>query len=143
RLTDRSWMLYVHCLIHGGLVYLFAPSWNLWIIPLLVFITHYIIGLWKLNQPEGIVYFIIDQFLHILILFGLWCMFVAPAGWLPQKWQIFHHSQAIWAVATGYLLVTFPLSLFLARATQQWRIQAEESGMRSAISLNEAGKWIG
>jgi hypothetical protein len=143
RLKARSWMLYLHCIVHGILVYLFVPSWDLWIIPLLVIFTHFIIDLWKLNQPENVVYFIIDQFLHVLILVGIWCMFVAPAQWLPKKWFAFQHSQTAWAVATGYLFVTYPLSLLLARATQRWRREAEEGGMRSAISLNEAGKWIG
>jgi hypothetical protein len=143
RLKARSWMLYLHSIVHGILVYLFVPSWDLWIIPLVVIFTHFIIDLWKLNQPENVVYFIIDQFLHLLILVGLWCMFVAPVNWLPKKWFAFQHSTAVWAIATGYLLVTFPLSLLLARATQRWRREAEEGGMRSAISLNEAGKWIG
>lgn len=143
RLKARSWMLYLHCIIHGILVYLFAPSWNLWIVPLLVIFTHFIIDLWKLNQPENAVYFIIDQALHVLVIAGLWVLFVAPAHWLPKKWWALQHSTAVWAIATGYIFVTFPLSLFLARATQRWRRQAEESGMRSSISLNEAGKWIG
>jgi hypothetical protein len=143
RLKARSWMLYLHCIVHGILVYLFVPSWDLWIIPVLVIFTHFIIDLWKLNQPENVVYFIIDQFLHVLILVGLWVMFVAPTNWLPKKWLVFQHSQMVWAIATGYLFVTWPLSLFLARATQRWRREAEEGGMRSSISLNEAGKWIG
>jgi hypothetical protein len=143
RLKARSWMLYLHSLIHGILVFPFIPSWDLWIIPVLVVFTHFIIDLWKLNQSESVVYFIVDQFLHILVLVILWVAFVAPAHWLPKKWFDFQHSNMVWAVATGYLVVTFPLSLFLARATQRWRREAEEGGMRSAISLNEAGKWIG
>jgi hypothetical protein len=143
RLKARSWMLYLHCAIHGILVYLFVPSWHMWTIPLLVMFTHFLIDLWKLNQPEGVIYFIVDQFLHLLVLFGLWCLFVAPSGWLPKNWVNIMHSQADWAIASGYLLVTFPLSLLLAGATQRWRREAEETGMRSSISLNEAGKWIG
>jgi len=143
RLKARSWMLYLHCAIHGILVYLFVPSWDQWIIPVLVMFIHYIIDLWKLNQPEGMVYFVIDQFLHILTLFGLWCLFVAPAGWLPKNWLATMHNQKTWAIASGYLMVTFPLSLLLASATQRWRREAEDTGMRSSISLNEAGKWIG
>jgi Protein of unknown function (DUF3307) len=142
RLKARSWVLYLHCAIHGILVYLFTP-WHLWIIPLLVMFTHYVIDLWKLNQPEGVTYFIIDQFLHLLVLFGLWCAFIAPSGWLPKNWINIMHSQAYWAIASGYLLVTFPMSLLLTSATQRWRREAEETGMRSSISLNEAGKWIG
>lgn len=143
RLKARSWMLYLHCAIHGILVYLLAPGWNLWVLIPLVMFTHYIIDLWKLNQSEKVVYFIIDQSLHLLVLFGLWCLFVAPAGWLPKNWVSVMHSQKAWAIASGYLLVTFPLSLLMTSATQRWRREAEENSMRSSISLNEAGKWIG
>lgn len=143
RLKARSWMLYLHCAIHGILVYLFAPGWNLWVLIPLVMFTHYIIDLWKLNQPEKVVYFLIDQFLHLLVLFGLWCLFVAPPGWLPKNWVSVMHSQKAWAIAVGYLLVTFPLSLLMTNATQRWRREAEENNVRSSISLNEAGKWIG
>ncbi|MBO9203454.1 MULTISPECIES: DUF3307 domain-containing protein [Niastella] len=142
RLKARSWMLYLHCAIHGILVFLFTPGWKL-IIPILVMVTHFIIDLWKLNQKEGIVYFIIDQFLHILTLFMLWCLFVAPAGWLPNNWTSILHSQSAWAIATGYLLVTFPLSFLLTSATQRWRREAEEQNIRTSVSLSEAGKWIG
>ena len=72
RLKARSWMLYLHCAIHGVLVYLFAPSWALWPVPLMVIFSHYVIDLWKLNQGEGVVYFIIDQLLHLLVILGLW-----------------------------------------------------------------------
>lgn len=143
RLKARSWLLYLHSIIQGGLVYLFVPSRELWIIPLFVVITHFIIDLWKLNQPDTVVYFIIDQVLHVLILVVLWCLFVLPSDWLPKKWLSIQHSTGVWAVATGYIFVTFPMSLLLARATQRWRLEAEEGNMRSANSLNEAGKWIG
>jgi hypothetical protein len=143
RLKARSWVLYLHCAIHGILVYLFTPTWQLWTVPLLVICSHFIIDLWKLSRPEGVVYFIIDQALHLLVLLALWGVFVAPANWVPKNWGIILHSQAVWAIATGYLVVTFPLSLLLASATQRWRREAEQGGMRSSISLNEAGKWIG
>ena len=143
RLKARSWTLYLHCIIHGILVYLFVPSRHLWQIPLLVIVTHFFIDLWKLYRPEKVVYFLIDQALHLLVLIALWCVFVAPPDWIPYNWSLLRYSQSVWAIATGYLTVTFPLSLLLASATQRWRREAEEGGMRSSISLSEAGKWIG
>ncbi|HEY8896578.1 MAG TPA: DUF3307 domain-containing protein [Niastella sp.] len=143
RLKARSWMLYLHCAIHGLLVYLFTPGWNLWIVPLLVIITHFIIDLWKLSQSDKVVYFIVDQLAHLVTLFVLWCIFVAPSGWAPEQWVWVMHNESVWAIAAGYLMVTYPLSLLLASATQRWRREAEEQTMRSSVSLNEAGKWIG
>jgi hypothetical protein len=143
RLKARSWMLYLHCAIHGLLVYLFAPGWNLWIAPVLVMLTHFIIDLWKLNQSDKVVYFIIDQLAHLVTLFVIWCIFIAPSNWAPEQWVSVMHNESVWAIAAGYLMVTYPLSLLLASATQRWRREAEEQTMRSSVSLNEAGKWIG
>ena len=143
RLKARSWMLYLHCAIHGILVYLFTPGWNLWIVPLLVMVTHFIIDLWKLNQSDKVVYFIIDQLAHLVTLFVIWCIFVAPSGWASGQWASVMHNESAWAIAAGYLIVTYPLSLLMASATQRWRREAEEQTMRSSVSLNEAGKWIG
>lgn len=142
RLKARSWMLYLHCAIHALLVYLLTPGWKL-IAPILVFVTHFIIDLWKLNRPDKTVYFIIDQVAHILVLFVLWCYLKSPMGWLSENYTWLMNNQAVWAIAAGYLMVTYPLSLLLASATQKWRREAEDQTMRSSVSLNEAGKWIG
>lgn len=144
QLKARSWFLYVHCLLHAGLVYLLSPSWHLWQIPAIVFVTHYLIDLWKLYRKDNILYFIIDQALHLIVLFVLWSIFVSPSDWYKQAWTSLSGNTHVWLVATGYLVVTFPLSLFLSYATKRWRISVEEGGSwRGVNSLSEAGKWIG
>ena len=47
-----SWFLYVHCLVHAGLVYLLLPDKSLWQVPAIIFATHYCIDLWKLYQKD-------------------------------------------------------------------------------------------
>ncbi len=143
RLKARSWILYVHCLLQGGLVYLLSPNWNLWQIPLIVVVTHFIIDLWKLYQKDNIVFFIIDQALHLVVLFVVWSIYISPSQWYKQAWTSLSGNMNIWLVATGYLVVTFPLSFFLSYATKRWRISVEEGSWRGVNSLNEAGKWIG
>lgn len=138
-----SWLLYLHCLIHGALIYLFTPNWQLWPIPVIVVVTHYFIDLWKLHQKEGVASFLIDQFLHLLVLFLLWWWYFAPPSWGRLHLEALRSNRSIWIIAVGYLTVTFPLSYLLANATKRWRLEAEEGGMRSATSLSEAGKWIG
>ena len=143
RLKAGSWVLYLHCLLHGALIIPFTPALNYWPIPVIVAATHYVIDLWKLHRPETVTNFIIDQLVHLLILFVLWCVYIAPSAWLLQLWEMIQGDTATWAVITGYLLITIPLSFLLTFATQRWRRQAEESNVRTANGLNEAGKWIG
>jgi hypothetical protein len=143
RLKARSWLLYLHCLLHGGLIYLLSPSWSMWYIGVIVAVSHFFIDLWKLKRRENLLNFSLDQFFHLLTLCLLWCIFVSPDGWIKQLWTDIRSNTACWVIGTGYLIVTFPLSYFLSFATQRWRRQAEEGGWRSTNSLNEAGKWIG
>ena len=52
-----SWFLYVHCLVHAGLIYMLSPDKSFWLIPVIVFVTHYCLDLWKLYQKENAVFF--------------------------------------------------------------------------------------
>ena len=76
-----SWFLYLHCLIHAALVYLVSPDKSLWMVPLIVFVSHYCIDLWKVYQKESAFIFIIDQVFHITVLDMLWLIYYQPANW--------------------------------------------------------------
>jgi hypothetical protein len=143
RLKARSWFLYLHCLLQGALVYLLAPSWNLWQVGVLVMVTHFIIDLWKIYQKNNIVYFVLDQFFHLLVLFVLWGIFVAKTDWYAKTWGLLNNNMNVWLIAMGYLTVTFPLAHLMYYATQRWRISAEQGPWLGTNSLSEAGKWIG
>lgn len=144
RLKARSWLLYLHCLLHGGFVYLLMPGWDMWYIPLIVTVSHFIIDLWKLHQKENALFFIIDQALHLIVLFVLWNIFIATDGWLISTWNDLRNNMSFWLIASGYLIVTFPMSLLLYYATLRWRRSVENGDWgKSGNSLSEAGKWIG
>lgn len=138
-----SWFLYVHCLLHTGFVYLLSPDKSIWIIPVIVFITHYCIDLWKIYQKENAVTFAADQFLHILVLIIAWLIFYQPANWASLHLLQLLNDYNFWLIITAYLFTIFPLAYFLGYATQRWRKDIEKDTERSATSLSEAGKWIG
>ena len=138
-----SWFLYVHCLLHAGLIYLILPDKSLWIIPVVVFITHYCIDLWKLYQKENAIAFIIDQLLHLIVLIVLWMIFYQPTDWFSFSLSNLLNDYNAWLITTAYLFTIFPLAYILGFATQRWRKDIESNADRSATSLSEAGKWIG
>lgn len=143
RLKERSWILYVHCLLHAGLIYIFSPDKSIWLIPVIVFITHFIIDRWKLEMENKAIYFIIDQVLHIAVLFLLWLQFYQPPDWWTASVQPLLQAKNLWLIAAGYLAIIFPLSFLLGYATAKWRDQLEGDLTRTSVSLSEAGKWIG
>src|SRR5687767_1080595 len=105
RLKARSWVLYLHCLLQGALVYLLAPGWHLWQVGAAVVVSHFIIDLWKIYQKNNIVYFVLDQFFHVLVLFVLWGIFVGKTEWYAKTWGLINNNRDVWLIATGYLAV--------------------------------------
>jgi hypothetical protein len=138
-----SWFLYVHCILHAGLVYLLLPDKSLWQIPVIIFITHYCIDLWKIYQKENVFTFIIDQILHIIVIIIVWMIWYQPVNWVGAHLLKLLNNNNFWLITTAYLITIFPLAFVLGYATQRWRKDIEQSLQRSNISLSEAGKWIG
>ena len=138
-----SWFLYLHCLVHAGLVYLLLPDKSLWQIPVIIFITHYIIDLWKLYQKENALSFFIDQLLHIIVIIIVWVIWYQPVNWINIHVLSLLNNYNFWLIATAYLVTIFPLAFILGYATQRWRKDIEQKFNRSETSLSEAGKWIG
>jgi hypothetical protein len=138
-----SWFLYVHCILHAALVYLLLPDKSLWQIPVIIFITHYCIDLWKIYQKENVFTFIIDQILHIIVIIIVWMIWYQPVNWVGTHLLKLFNNYNFWLITTAYLITIFPLAFVLGYATQRWRKDIEQSLQRSNISLSEAGKWIG
>lgn len=144
RLKARSWILWFHCLLHGGLIYLVTANWQGWQIPVIIATTHFFIDLWKLYRKDNFAYFIADQAMHVIVLLVVWCIFIAQPDWLLHTWTALRTDLDFWLIASGYLAVTFPLSLLMYYATQRWRRSVEQGDWGKAnSSLSEAGKWIG
>lgn len=143
RLKAKSWVLYVHCLLHGALVYIFSPDKTIWLIPVIVAVTHFTIDLWKLNRKDTAIAFVADQFLHLLVLIILWLVWYQPPEWLQAHLTILTTNTSIWIIISGYMFIIFPLAFILGFATSKWRDQITSRLDHSVITLTEAGKWIG
>ena len=135
----RSPKLYLHVLIAGTTAYLFAGLWHNWWLPLIIIFTHFFIDLWKLNRPENVTYFLLDQLFHILVVIALW---IGVSFDLHTVWAYLSalaQNTKFWLVVTGYLLVTWPLGYIIGMATEKWRDAAEVN----KEGLAKAGVWIG
>jgi len=135
----RSTKLYFHGLIAGLSAYLFSGLWLIWWLPLIIFVSHVLIDIWKSHSPNKIAYFIIDQLLHLLVILLVWAAVfdlwqqagAAAAGMLTNT--------GVLILAAGYLLAAWPLGIFIGIATEKWRIDAEVN----SEGLAKAGMGIG
>lgn len=139
----RSWFLYIHCFIHASLIYILSPDKSLWALPVIIFITHYIIDLWKVYQKDNAITFIVDQLLHLLVLVIVWMTSYQSTNWIYVFFTRLLISYKFWVIAVAYLFSIFPLAYILGYATHRWRNEIEKDNNRSATSLSEAGRWIG
>jgi len=68
---NKPWMFLFHLFIHGLLSWLLVAQWSLWMIPLYIIVTHGILDWIKQRVPETATSFIVDQSIHIFLLFVL------------------------------------------------------------------------
>lgn len=130
----------IHALIHAACAYLLLADWCGWIIPLVIFVTHFSIDIIKVKWfNNSTIAFIIDQLAHIAVIVGLWWIIYADQG-IAQTWLgNLLLSQKFWVVFIGYMLVFKPASLLIGMFIRSWTPvnNAQLQGMPNA------GKWIG
>lgn len=136
----RSGYLYLHAGIHAALIYLFTGWWTCWTLPLAVGVSHCLIDLWKLYRKDNLLYFLLDQALHILVLAILWWIFQAPQrGIVVEATRALLEKPAFWITVSAYIFIIWPCALLLGYLTRRWRDMIPSA----TSSMGEAGRWIG
>jgi hypothetical protein len=132
-----SGYLYLHTLIAAGLA-LFFTGFKYWPVALVIFVSHTIIDGWKSYRKDEAVYFLIDQFLHGLVILGCWWFtFHNYADWDFIRHRV-NSDADIWILATAFTFLTWPSGFLIGQLTKKWR-----QNLNNQEALESAGKWIG
>ncbi|MCQ2246368.1 MAG: DUF3307 domain-containing protein [Bacteroidaceae bacterium] len=127
----------LHAAIHSGMSYLFVAEWSCWIIPVVIFITHFIIDVTKYNYIKpSLTTFLIDQLCHVGVIVVLWNILFNECNTIPFVTII--SSAKLWIVALAYILMLKPSSILLGMFLEKWTPTSS-----NAQSLPNAGQWIG
>jgi hypothetical protein len=129
--------LYLHGLITGLLAWLFIGL-QYWHIALIITVTHTLIDGWKSYMKDAIVYFVIDQVLHLLIIVLCWYFTFLQWGNITASFAKFNTHEHFWILITGGVLLTTPVGILIGQMTKGWREK-----IINPTSLANAGKWIG
>lgn len=129
--------LYVHILIHFGLIMLLTWDANFWKFALFIVISHYLIDLGKLYvnplfKNKSIPFFI-DQVLHIVILYS--CAYYGNLS----EYTFTLIERLDWQLITAIVFVTFPSAIIMNKLLEP---MAEQIAFDHK-SLPNAGKYIG
>ena len=133
----RSIYLYLHGIIHGLIAYLLLAQWTLWYVPLIITISHIAIDFWKVNSKENTRNFIVDQFLHLVILIISYLIVESNLETLAETISHYFNEKNFWIYIAGYMVVIWPMRFIIALATNHWKKEIQNEG------LIDAGKWVG
>lgn len=132
----RSVQLYWHGLVTAAIAFLLLGVHYLPVV-LIVLVTHLLIDGWKSYQPDNVRFFLLDQLLHLIVIFACWYfVFWKPADLLAAWAKT--NTQSVWITATVVVFLTQPCAILIAQLTKGWRAQ-----IQNGESLGNAGKWIG
>ncbi len=136
---EKSVKLYLHVLIHGALILLILWEWDYLLLVLLLLLAHYGIDLLKLyaqTKKTKTVWFLIDQFLHLLSILAVWAIWEDPD---LDFGGIFQNRDFLIPV-TIVVFLTQPAGILLASVLKKW---SDSIPKGSGRSLEDAGKYIG
>ena len=125
----KSKYLFFHATIASVLPVLFTLQVGLWWFIPVIFVTHYFIDLVKSRTCDNLLAFLVDQSLHITILWILATFATSVA--LDETFTDF------WVYAAGFVLVTTPAGILIGKFLQPI-IQTESKPMKA-----DASAWIG
>lgn len=128
----------IHSLIQAILSYCLIGIWNLWILPIIIFFSHFIIDLIKtVYGKRKLPDFILDQAAHYCVIFIIWYFFLSR---LPATETISRISQTGWIMLTSYAAILKPTSI-LVKSFMEYNSWIPN--IPSLQGLPNAGKWIG
>ncbi len=143
--ADRKWRSPYH---YGHAAVVFALSWlvvwdlRFWWCALVIGVSHLAIDLWKSYREENVIWFSIDQILHILILAGvalLWCQLYdwsIPFGIAPKSI----------AIATAALICWKPANIFIKLMLKHYSVDVPvddvKTGFNAGALIGNLERWL-
>lgn len=127
-----------HSFIHAVMSYICVAQWDNWIVPSVIFVSHFLIDFIKLKFTRNkLGVFISDQIAHVIVILLLWFfMFEQPTP-IFDLFEKTLSTNHLWVIIIAYVLVVKPASIFLNLFFEKFDVE------RSTTGLKNAGKWIG
>lgn len=127
-----------HSAIHACVAYLFVAEWKCWIIPIVIFVSHFAIDSIKCKwaDEKSIRAFIIDQLCHVAIIVCLW--YIIYGDNTVVECVVNLYSDKMWMIIMAYILMLKPSSILLSLFLDKWNPASPNTQ-----SLPNAGQWIG
>lgn len=156
KLSDRIVYNLKHSALHAIATYVVIMDWTNWIIPAVIFVSHFLIDFFYKKRKDGLQPFILDQTLHIAVIVALWIGISGQEAEMKDTWNAILQNNRIWLVLITYILMLKPTSTLIKKFIAKWRPQLDDTKQQisnspklinlknaTASNLEDAGQWIG
>ena len=118
----KSGYLYFHSALAGILTDLLVQQWSAVLVPIFISVSHCFVDVWKLKQKkDNLVYFIIDQLLHLLMILAAWIYLTQNLEMVLSTIKGLAFYPKFLVLLIGYILVVFPAGFLIGKATEKWQ----------------------
>lgn len=131
-----SLMLYVHAAAVSLLSFLLVFDWRFWLCAIVLFVSHFVLDGAKSYAPRSCLRaFLLDQFVHLLIIAGISCVADRTVEWMPNKWLL---------VSVVYVFCATPANVLIKLIMKALEVMPEpKEGKTSKDVIEHAGACIG
>lgn len=142
--AERKWKSlyhYGHAIVVFGLSWLVAFDLGFWWCALIIGVSHFAIDMWKSYRPETVVWFALDQILHLGVIVGMariWC------GW--YVWGLpFEFSVKFVAIAVAALVCWKPANILIKLTLKHFSVNMPEdnaNGFNAGALIGTIERWL-
>ena len=135
---DKKWCSvyhYLHAVIVFGLSWLVVFDIRFWWYALIIGVTHFAIDMWKSSHEENVVWFTVDQILHIAVIVGVGMIWCCGYDWrIPGEINLKYVMNAVAIIGCWK-----PANIFIKLTLKQCSVNMPEE----QTSVFNAGALIG
>ena len=141
---ERHWKSphhYVHALIVFGLSWFVSYNVCFWWCALIIGVAHLGIDMWKSYREDKVVWFTIDQVIHLLVIAGVALSWTRCYVWsLPFGVELWHVAAAV-----ALLVCWKPANIFIKLMLKYYSINMpaeKESGFNAGALIGTIERWL-
>lgn len=137
----RSMYHYGHALVVIGLSWL--VTWNVyfWWLALFIGVAHFTIDICKSYRDSKIVWFVLDQFIHLLVIAGVAYAWTSCHDWsLPFGVELWHVAAAV-----AMLVCWKPANIFIKLILKHYSVNMpaeKDSGFNAGALIGTIERWL-
>ena len=141
---DKKWgsvYHYCHAVIVFVLAWLASWDWAFWWCALAIGVTHFAIDMWKSYCIDNVIWFTVDQLLHVAVMAGAAWMWCSMSDWsmpfdIPVKYI---------ALAIAILVCWKPANIYIKLMLKHYSVNMPEeksSGFNAGSLIGDIERWL-